>query len=92
MKICQRDVYFWDFPKDTVKWMCDEKLHPPGFTIRISTTEFECRNTNLAVEFPGAVIPNTRYEDGATIDYTVELKNSDVYPDTAKGSLNITIL
>ena len=72
-----------------MQWMCEQKLHPPGFTIKISTTEFECRNIDLSVEFPGAVIANTRYEDGATIDYTVELKNSDVCPDTAKGSLNL---
>ena len=89
MKICKQDIYFWNFPKDTVQWMCEEKIHPPGFTIKISTTEYKCRNIDLAVAFPGAVSANTRYEDGATIDYTVELKSSDVCPETAQGSLYI---
>ena len=74
-----------------MEWMCAEKQHPPGFTIRICTTEYECRNINLAVVFPGAVIAKSRCEDRATIDYTVELKSSDVCPEVAQGSLNLTL-
>ena len=69
-----------------MKWMCDEKQYPPGFTIKICTTEYESRNIDLAVVFPGAVIARSRCKDGATIDYTVELKTSDVLPEAAQGS------
>ena len=67
--------------------MCELELYPPGFTIKISTTEYECKNIDLAVTFPGAEIASMRYNDGA-IEYTVELKNSDVHRGAAKGSFN----
>ena len=75
-----------------MEWMCEEKMHPPGFTIKISTTEYRCRNINIAVTFTGAMITESRYEGDATIDYTVELKSSDVCSEAAKGSLNLKFL
>ena len=71
--------------------MCEEKIHPPGFTIKISTTEYKCSNIDLTVTFTGLVSAKSsnRCEGGATIDYTVELKSSDVCPETAQGSLNL---
>ena len=49
------------------------------------------RDIDLAVEFPGAVTAKSRCEDGTTINYTVELKSSDVCPETAHGSLYLIL-
>ena len=82
-QISKDGVYFWDIPPAVLECMCQEKTYPPGFTIEISTSEYECEDARVTITFPGAKSAEDRYKE-EELEYIVDLRVTDVCPAAAK--------
>jgi len=86
-------VYFWDYNSVTLKSMCQQKLYPPGFTIEVGTNEYDCKDAEMKVVFPGAkycaVKINTFQEN--EVEFFIGLKKSHANPDAAKCKFRVFV-
>lgn len=71
---------------ETLKFMCEQKTYPPGFTVQISQSVYQYKDIELRIAFPGAKDGQKKFEDDKEdIEFFVSLKAADMCSAKERG-------